>query len=246
MSSENHSLMRCIAIDDEPFALQIIADDIQKIPYLQLVKTFSSPFEAWDLLNTGQIDLIFLDIQMPTLTGIQFLKALRQPPMVIFTTAYQQYALEGYDLAIVDYLLKPIPFDRFLKATNRAYELFNLRNKEIPEPIPSPVPSTQDFIIINADYKKIKLAFQDILFVEGLKDYVKIYVQHEARPILTRANLKAMEAKLPTHLFSRIHNSYIVSIDKITAFQKSKIMIGNIEIPVGGRFVDEYERLLEK
>jgi DNA-binding LytR/AlgR family response regulator len=241
IAEQNHKL-RCIAIDDEPFALQIIADDIRKVPYLDLIDTFASPFEAWEILNTGQVDLLFLDIQIPTLTGIQFVKSLIQPPMVIFTTAYQQYALEGYDLNIVDYLVKPIPFDRFVKATNKAFELYSLRAKEAPEVVPTEV----DYIVINADYKKIKLHFSDIVFVEGLKDYVKIYIQNETKPILTRSNLKSMEGKLPNKLFCRVHNSYIVSLEKITAFQKTKLLIGKIEIPVGNRFVDEFEQVYRK
>ena len=214
-----NTILKCIAIDDEPFALEMIADDIQKVPYLELVNTFSSPFEAWELINSGQIDLVFLDIQMPTLTGTQFLRSLIQPPMVIFTTAYQQYAMEGYDLNVIDYLLKPIPFDRFLRATNKAYELYTLRHKEVVETSTPEV----DYVVINADYKKIKLFYQDILFVEGLKDYVKIFTVNDNKPILTRSNLKAMEGKLPAQYFCRVHNSYIVSLQKITAFQKSKI-----------------------
>ncbi len=123
------SKINCVAIDDEPFALEIMADDIQKISFLNLVGTFSNPMDAWELIKQGKVDLIFLDIQMPVISGTQFLRSLPKPPMVIFTTAYQQYALEGYDLDIVDYLLKPIPFDRFLKAVNKAEELFRLRSK---------------------------------------------------------------------------------------------------------------------
>ena len=239
--SDYPTKLKCIAIDDEPFALEMIADDIQKVPYLELVNTFSSPFEAWELINSGQIDLVFLDIQMPTLTGTQFLRSLIQPPMVIFTTAYQQYAMEGYDLNVIDYLLKPIPFDRFLRATNKAYELYTLRHKEVAETHTPEI----DYVVINADYKKIKLFYQDILFVEGLKDYVKIFTVNDNKPILTRSNLKAMEGRLPAQFFCRVHNSYIVSLQKITAFQKSKIEIGRVEVPVGSRFLPAFEEIYQ-
>lgn len=233
------SKINCVAIDDEPFALEIMADDIQKISFLNLVGTFSNPMDAWELIKQGKVDLIFLDIQMPVITGTQFLRSLPTPPMVIFTTAYQQYALEGYDLDIVDYLLKPIPFDRFLKAVNKAEELFRLRSKEQQN---SPVVEDVNFFFIYSEYKQIKIYFDDVLYVEGLKDYVKIYVKQQSKPILTRMNLKMMATKLSPQLFCRVHHSFIVALDKISAFQKTKLLIGEKEIPIGRKFAEFFEQ----
>ncbi len=233
------SKINCVAIDDEPFALEIMADDIQKISFLNLVGTFSNPMDAWELIKQGKVDLIFLDIQMPVITGTQFLRSLPKPPMVIFTTAYQQYALEGYDLDIVDYLLKPIPFDRFLKAVNKAEELFRLRSKEQQN---LPIVEDVNFFFIYSEYKQIKIYFEDVLYVEGLKDYVKIYVKQQSKPILTRMNLKMMATKLSPQLFCRVHHSFIVALDKISAFQKTKLLLGEKEIPIGRKFAEFFEQ----
>lgn len=231
-------LLRCIAIDDEPFALEILADDIQKVSFLKLEATFSSPLNALKWLKTECVDLVFLDIQMPTLTGTQFLRSLPQPPMVIFTTAYEQYALEGFELNVVDYLLKPVPFERFLRAVQKAYDLFLLRQKEDVVP----TPPERGFFFVFSEYKEIKLFYDEIVYVEGLKDYVKIFTIQQSKPILTRLNLKAMEAKLSSAQFCRVHNSFIVALDKITSFQKSKLQVGNWEIPVGNRFLANFEQ----
>lgn len=233
------SKINCVAIDDEPFALEIMADDIQKISFLNLVGTFSNPMDAWELIKQGKVDLIFLDIQMPVISGTQFLRSLPTPPMVIFTTAYQQYALEGYDLDVVDYLLKPIPFDRFLKAVNKAEELLRLRSKELPN---VPVVEEINFFFIYSEYKQIKIYFDDLLYVEGLKDYVKIYVKQQSKPILTRMNLKMMATKLPPNLFCRVHHSFIVALDKISAFQKTKLLVGEKELPIGRKFAEFFEQ----
>ena len=195
--------LRCIAIDDEPFALAILADDLRRFPYLDLQATFSNAFDADLWLKTHSVDLIFLDIQMPTLTGTQFLRRLPQPLMVIFTTAYEQYALEGFELNVVDYLLKPIPFQRFEKAVLRAKELFELRQK-----VETPAVAERGFFFVFSEYKEIKIYFDEVNYVEGLKDYVKIYTTQQPKPILTRLNLKAMEAKLPEEQFGRIHTSF--------------------------------------
>lgn len=252
--------LRCIAIDDEPFALEILADDISKVPFLELVGQFTSPLDALDILRQTPVDLLFLDIQMPTLTGIQFMRTMPQwpglpargtnPPMVIFTTAYEQYALQGYELDVVDYLLKPIPFERFLKAVNKAYDLFSLRQSanDPNETIPvagSPgaaAPAQRGYFFIFSEYREIKIFYDQVLYVEGLKDYVKIFTTEQSRPYLSRLTLKAIEAKLPADRFCRVHKSFIVPLDKISSFQRTKVFIGKQEIPVGGSYVDEFER----
>lgn len=232
------SKINCIAIDDEPFALEIVADDIKKISFLNLVGTFSNPLDAWELIKQGNVDLMFLDIQMPIITGTQFLRSLPHPPMVIFTTAFQQYALESYDLNVVDYVLKPVPFARFLKAINKAEELHRLRLKEN---VPTEIEEPKSFFIY-AEYKQIKIQFDEVLYVEGLKDYVKIFIKNQPKPILTRLNLKMMETKLPAQYFCRVHHSYIVALDKISSFQKTKLLIGKQEVPIGKKFAAFFEQ----
>lgn len=235
--------LRCLAIDDEPFALEILADDIRKVPFLELVGQFASTAEASAVLGRESIDLLFLDIQMPTQTGIQFLRTLPEPPMVIFTTAYEKYALEGYELAVVDYLLKPIPFERFLMAVNKAYELFQLRQFATdPAATGSPAPAERGYLFIFSEYREIKIFYDEIRYVEGLKDYVKIFTTQQPRPLLSRLTLKAIEAKLPADAFCRVHKSFIVPLARISSFQRTKLFIGQQEIPVGSSYVDAFER----
>jgi DNA-binding LytR/AlgR family response regulator len=228
--------IRCLAIDDEPFALEMMADDIQKIPFLQLVGKFTSTASVSYLLP--EVDLIFLDINMPTQTGLQFLKGLANPPMVIFTTAYHEFAIEGFDLKVVDYLLKPIPFERFKQATERALELFTLKNNQKQNHL------GHSFIIFS-EYKQIKIFSDEILYIEGLKDYVKIYLINQSKPTLTRLTLKGIVAKLPESGFCRIHNSYIISIAKISSFQKNRLFILDKELPIGASFYEEFEKKMK-
>lgn len=239
--------LRCIAIDDEPFALEILADDIAKVPFLELVGTFSSPLDAVSTLQNEAVDLLFLDIQMPTLTGMQFLRTLDRPPMVILTTAFEQYALEGYELSVVDYLLKPIPFDRFLKAVNKAVSLYQLRHAAVPgspeaptEPAEPPTAPATDHFFIFTEYREVKIYFSEVLYVEGLKDYVKIFTTQQSLPFLSRLSLKAVESRLPARDFCRVHRSFIVALNKITSFQRTRLFIGKQEIPVGSNYYDEF------
>lgn len=229
--------LTCIAIDDEPFALKLIAEDIGKISFLRLANVFSSARLAKLFLEQTQVDLIFLDIQMPELTGLQFLKSLAHPPMTILTTAYNQYAIEGFELEVIDYLMKPIPFDRLLKAANRAHEQYLLRKNAIPE---------KSFLFVYSEYKEIKIDTQSIEYIEGLKDYVKIFLRNQPRPILTRLNLKAIEKKLPENQFCRIHQSFIVSLEKITSFQKSHVFIGHHSLPIGEKYAEAFLKTYKK
>jgi DNA-binding LytR/AlgR family response regulator len=230
--------VRCIVIEDEPFAQKLLADDIGKIPFLNLLKVFSTPLEGMAYMQQQSVDLIFLDIQMPLLKGTDFLRSLSHPPLVIFTTAFNQYALEGFELNVVDYLVKPIPFDRFLKAVNRALEQYNFRKMN---GAPS-VAHTDSFFFVHSEYKEIKIFHRDIVYIEGLKDYVKIFITSQPRPVLTRLNLKAIESRLPEDQFSRIHNSYIVSLSKITSTQKLQLFLGQRMIPIGDRYAEDFRR----
>jgi len=216
--------MRTLILDDEQPAINLLSTFVKKVPFLELQLATVNPFEALEILNQGKTDLLLLDIEMPDISGIEFLKSLslQKMPAVIFTTAYEQYALQGYELEITDYLVKPIRFERFLKAVNRA--------KKMHQPLSSDAPK-EEFLFVKADYKTVRIALDDILYIEGLKDYVKIITENEK--ILTRLNLKGISEKLPTNRFIRIHRSFIVSLAKVSAFQKSKISIGKIELPIG-------------
>ena len=231
-TTQPENKITCIAVDDEPFALRLISDDINKVSFLQLKKTFTSPAEAFTFIATDPVDLIFLDIQMPGLKGTEFIRKLRNPPMIIFTTAYEQYALEGFELNVIDYLVKPIPFDRFVRATNKAFELHALKNADLRSAQPG-------HLTVHSEYKEIRIALNDILYAEGLKDYVKIFLHSHPKPILTRMNLKALERKLP-NTFCRVHNSFIVSLSKISATQKANVFVGEKEIPIGEKFAAEF------
>ena len=235
-------MMRCIAVDDEKLVLDLLVDNIQQVPYLQLVKACKNAMEATAVLQKEKVDLIFLDIQMPRLSGLQFIQTLQQPPMVILVTAYEQYALEGYNLNVVDYLLKPVSFERFLKACNKAKELFDLKNENtVTQKADLP-----DHIFVNVEYTLVKILFSDILFVEGYKDYIKIHLASSMKPVLTKMSLKAMEEKLPADKFIRIHKSYIVAANKITVIKRDLIYIGSNEIPVSDFYKENLARITNR
>ena len=222
-------MLRCLAVDDEPLALDLLEDNISKLPYLQLVAKCSNPMEALQVLQTEKIDLMFLDIQMPGLTGLQFIQSLQEKPMIILVTAYEKFALEGFNLDVIDYLVKPVSMDRFVKACNKAYDLYQLRNKaENKETANEP-----EYFFVNVDYSLVKINFSDIRYVEGLKDYIKIHLQNSSRPVITRMAMKNIEEQLPVSKFIRIHKSYIVSVDHISAVRKNSVFIGEMELPVG-------------
>lgn len=231
--------MRCLAVDDESLALDLLEDNIRKIPFLTLVRRCKNAFEAQDVLSREQIDLIFLDIQMPGISGVQFLQSVTAPPLVIFITAYEQFALEGFNLDVVDYLLKPVSFDRFLKAVNKAHELFNHRaNPQTPAPV-------LDYLFVNAEYNLVKINVRDIVYIEGLKDYIKIFLEKIQRPVITRMSLKLIEEKLPSDKFVRVHKSYIVSLEKIISIRKGKISIGGVQVPISEHYKDNLHRFID-
>jgi DNA-binding LytR/AlgR family response regulator len=228
-------MIRCIIIDDEYLVRELLEDNLKQIPFLQLIKTCKNALEAIDVLQTAKIDLLFLDIQMPKLSGLQLIQTLKDPPMIILVTAYEKYALEGYDLNVVDYLLKPVSFERFLKACVKAKELFDLKNdtKEL----------SNDYIFVNVEYTLVKILFADVLFVEGLKDYLKIHLASSPKPVLTKMSLKAMEEKLPTGKFIRVHKSFIVAVDKVTIIKRDFVCIGNQEVPVSEFYKENLSQL---
>lgn len=232
-------MIRCLAIDDETLALDLLEDNIRQIPFLHLVKRCKNAYEAIAILQNEEIDLIFVDIQMPGLTGIQLLNSLQVKPMVIFITAYEKYAIESFNLDVMDYLLKPVPFERFLKAANKALEYYNLKQKQTQQPN-----ATNDFLFVNAEYSLIKIIVNDITHIEGLKDYIKIHLNTSTKAVITRMNLKAIEEKLPANKFIRVHKSFIISIDKITSVRKNRIFIKETEIPLSDFYRDNLFKII--
>lgn len=227
-------MLRCIAIDDEPLALELLEDNISKVPYLDLVALCSNPMEAMEVLQRESVDLIFLDIQMPGLTGLQFIQSLAQKPMFILITAYEKYALDGYTLDVIDYLVKPVSLERFIKACNKAWELYQLKTKQ---PATAAKENIQEYLFVNVEYSLVKLVIANIMWVEGLKDYIKIHL-HNTKPVVTRMNMKTIEDQLPASRFLRIHKSYIASVDYITAIRKNSVFIDDMELPVGESYRD--------
>lgn len=227
--------MKTIIIDDEQPAIKILRQFAAKIPFLEVLKATSNPMEVLEIMATQKIDLLLTDIEMPDISGVELVRSLEQKPLIIFTTAYENYALQGYELDIVDYLVKPIRFTRFLKAINKANKLFSLQQQFDNQ-------QTVQYLSIKVEYKTVKIALDDILYIEGLKDYVKIYTTEKM--YLTRLNLKGIETKLPSDKFIRIHRSFIIAKAKITTFQKSQISIGEQQFPIGSSYQEKVRQQL--
>ncbi len=231
--------MKCAIIDDEPLAVDVIESYVSQIEGLEVVAKCNNPLEAIILLNKNQIDLVFLDIEMPNLTGIDLVKTLDNLPQFIFTTAYPEYALDGFNLNATDYLVKPIPFHRFLKAVSRAKEKYELERNSVQRVEPVIIQNEekseeQKFIFVKSEYENIKINCEQITYIQGLKDYIKIYTSESDKAILTLSNFKEILSKLPDSDFLRTHRSYIVNILHIKALQKTKIVLkDDIRIPIG-------------
>ncbi len=225
--------IKCIAVDDEPLALELMKDNISRIPFLKCEATFGSAIKAVEYLKNNKVELAFLDIQMPGLTGIELAGQL-EDTMIIFTTAYDEYAVKGFDVAAVDYLLKPIMFNRFEKACNKVKEFHLLKNSSA---------KTEQSIIIRSEHKTIKLLLSHILYIEGLKDYVKIFTSNDEKPILTRVNLKGFGEQLSDVTFKRVHKSYIVNFTKVTGIGSDVLLLGKTEIPLGDSYKTEIKSL---
>jgi two-component system, LytTR family, response regulator len=237
-------MLRCIIVDDEPLALDLLEDNIKNIPFLQLEGRCKTATEALTLIQSKPVDLVFCDIQMPGLNGLQLIRSLVSPPMFIMITAYENYAVEGFNLDVVDYLLKPVSFDRFLRACNKALELYNL--KQGTQTVARST-ANEEFIFLPVDYSMLKVVLNEIKMIEALKDYIKIhYITPTKRPLLVRMSMKAMEEQLPPSRFIRIHKSYIVSIHEITALRKNCLFMGDLELPVGEQYKDVVSRLTNR
>ena len=232
--------LSCIIIDDEELGRDLLENFIGRIHHLKLLGKFSNPLKALPCLNEDSVDIIFLDIQMPEMTGIEFLKTLSITPAVIFTTAYDDYALQGYELSIVDYLLKPFSFTRFLQAVNKASELIELRHKAQKEPSLNAALDSQDqsaFLLINADHKLYRLYLKDILYIQSMREYVVYFMEQEK--IMAFGSLKSLEKKLPPADFMRIHKSYIIAKKRVRSLQGNQVNIGVATLPIGGSYRNE-------
>lgn len=237
-------MLRCIAIDDEELALELLEDNIRKVPFLELVAACNNPLEALKVIGKTPVDLIFLDIQMPGLTGIQFIQSgLATSAMYILITAYEKYALEGYNLDVVDYLVKPVPLDRFLKACNKALELHQLRAKSKPD---TDAKVLSDYFFVNVDYSLLKIQKSDIAWIEGFRDYIKIHLLSGPKPVLTRMSIKSIEEQLTGFPFIRIHKSYLIYLPAITSVRKNSVFIQAMELPIGENYREAFFNLIGK
>jgi len=231
--------IRCLVVDDEPPAREILSRYINEIPALELAGQSANAIEAFTVLQHRTVDLMFLDIRMPQLNGNDFLKAMKNPPKVIFTTAYPEYALEGYELDVVDYLMKPVPFDRFLKSINKAFSFAGslVQHEIINEK------KNEAFVYFRADRKMVKVILRDILYIESMKDYIKIFTSQGM--VITKQSISSVEEMLPEKEFARVHRSYIVSLNKIKTFTAELIEIGNTGIPIGKLYRGEMMKTLQ-
>ena len=238
--------IHCLIIEDEPLAREILKQHIAGVEALELAGTCSNAVEAVSFLKEHVVDLLLLDIQMPQLLGTNFIGTLKNPPKVIFTTAFRKYAVEGFELDAVDYLLKPISFERFLKAVNKVLQL-NISTARPTLPIPTPIEKqngqSNSFMYFRAERKMVKVFFRDILFIEGLKDYISIFTTAER--IITLQGMKKMEDTLPEKHFVRVHKSYIVALNKIDSIERSRIRIGDKIIPVGDTYRDDFFKIID-
>ncbi|WP_433863806.1 LytR/AlgR family response regulator transcription factor [Sphingobacterium thalpophilum] len=228
--------IKCILLDDEPFALNILEDDLLSFAQIEVLHKANSAAEILPYLKVHHVDLIFLDIQMPEQLGTQFVRELTNPPLVIFTTAHHQYAVEGFELNAVDYLLKPISKERLATAIQKVEDILSLRPRRIDE---------NDHIIVNVAYKKTKILLREISYIEGLKDYVKIHLVDRNIPLLTRSNLRGMEKILPATSFLRVHNSFIVNKDRIQRSTHSKLFLPETVLPLGKKYIKAIDELLQ-
>ena len=248
-------ILNCIGVDDEKLALDLLADNIRQVPFLRLTQTFRNVHEAMAYLQSNKVDLVFLDVQMPGLSGITLANNLKGKTPVILLTAYDTYAVEAYGLDVLDYLLKPVSFNRFLQSCFKAYEWYNRSgqpvnatqaNRTVIDAGTYAAGSDPRFLFVHVDYNLVRIELNDILYIEAFKDYVKIYLESSARPVVTRMSMKVLEERLGNFHFVRIHKSYIVSLTKITALQKGLVSMGRQELPISEGFRDKLSESIKR
>ena len=236
--------LRCLIVDDEPLARKLLAENVSQLPFLELAGSAKNAFDAMEVLREESVDLMFLDIQMPGMLGTQLLQSLRPRPLVIFVTAYTNYAVESYELDVVDYLLKPVSLERFTRAAYKALEVHQAKSSPQPARVPA-AEAEPDSFFVNVEYSLVKIVVKDICHIESMKDYVKIFLTTAPKPILTKATLKSMEERLPGHSFMRVHKSYLVCLQKIETIRSQGLTIGSHEIPVSESHREELLRRVQ-
>lgn len=234
-------MIRTIAIDDEPLALKLISNYIEKTPSLELLGAFDNPIDAMEFIRENSAELIFLDIEMPDLSGIEFAGLIEGHPKIVLTTAYEKYAVQGFKLEATDYLLKPFGYDDFLKAVEKAKKIIGYEKSAGREEIHS----NNQFLFLKSEYKIRRINFNDIIYIEGLKDYIKVYTQTQDKPILSLNSLKSLETKLPSDKFMRVHRSYIVNLERIETIERSRIVFGKVYIPVSEQYKEKFQEFLK-
>ena len=233
-------MTRVVAIDDEPLALQLVKGYVEKTPTLELAGAFDNPVEAVAFIQSADVDLVLLDIQMPDLTGTELARVIAGGPKVIFTTAYEKYALEGFRLDAVDYLLKPFSYAEFLRAVQKAERLTGAERSQLPA-----LEVNNDFLFIKSESRIRRINFSEIHYIEGLKEYVKIWLKDEKKPVLSLSTLKALEARLPGDRFMRVHRSYIVNLETVKVIERGRIVFGEVRIPVTEQYIENFRKFLE-
>jgi DNA-binding LytR/AlgR family response regulator len=234
-------IIKCIAIDDEPLALKQIGNYIKKTPALELVALCNNAFDAFEFINSGQVSLIFVDISMPDLNGLDFVRSLTGKPFVIFTTAYSEYAIEGFKVDAVDYLLKPIGYNDFLRAVNKVNTLIGLQSAQ-----PETIKTTGDHLFVKSDYKLMRINLDDIKYIESMHEYIRIHLSSE-KPVMTLVSLKSIEEQLPQDRFMRVHRSYIVNLGRIKVVERNRIIFdNNIYIPVSDQYKEKFQQFIDK
>jgi len=232
-------IIRCLLVDDEPLALDLLEGYVAKTPSLELAGRCSSPFKAMEMLEKTAVDLIFLDIQMPGLSGLEFSRSLKDGPRVIFTTAFEQYAFEGFKVDAIDYLLKPISYPEFLGAVNKAKRWFEHFEKAAGN-------EARTSIFVKSDYKLIQIEFNNILYIEGLKDYVKFCLENSEKHVLSLMSMKSLEDNLPDSKFMRVHRSFIVNLDKIKTIERNRIVFGKEYIPISENYKEKFQKFVNE
>jgi len=230
----------CLIVDDEPLSLDLLEGYVEKTPFLNLAARCSSAIEAMAVMNQKKIDLVFLDIHMPDLNGLEFSRLIKDETRIIFITAYEEYALSGYKVEALDYLVKPVSYQEFLSAANKAKKYFDLVNTKTPEN------KAGDSIFIKSEYRIIQIRLDDIIYIEGEKDYVKIYLSAQPKPIMSLMSMKSLEDQLPSSGFMRVHRSYIVNLNKIKTIERDRIIFGDVYIPISDKYKNDFQEFLAK
>ena len=240
-------MIKCIIVDDEPLALKQLEKYVERVPFLCNVKSCTCANDAMEVLDSEEIDVMFVDINMPDVDGMQLVRSLQDPPIVVFTTAYSEYAMDGFRVSAVDYLLKPIGFEDFLKAANKVYEIYTLRKKSVPSLFKVDDTASGDSLFVKSDYKMLRVPVDSIKYVESMSEYVRIFVEGNPKPIISLLSMKKLEDSLPANSFMRVHRSYLVNLNKVKEVAKMRIVYdGNVYVPIGDMYKERFFEYIDR